>query len=274
MAGDGQILHHSGRAVRHRPDCPGPRRADRYRDPMRRVPLVLSAAALWIGCLGLTGAGVAALQGGDGSTSGTDRGGLGAPPRVLILGDSVVEMICKYAPHDLDQLRRYLQVTCDGRDVEPYRSASVGPALIREHEGDFDDHLVLALGYNDGESFAERAEAIMEMPEVQAVPHVYWLTLRDVRGKYASSNEALAELSLRYDNLTLLDWNGLSTADERPMTRSDGVHLTDEGAATMAELITGALTTAFGRDRLAAIPWLSHPAGFHAGLAGTRAMVW
>jgi hypothetical protein len=108
-----------------------------------------------------------------------------ARPKVLILGDSVVEMICKYVPAELDELRQTFDPTCDGLDVAPFRRTSDGPGLIRSHAADIGDHLVLALGYNDGPAlsqFRERARAILEMPEVKALHHVFWLTFRDVKG--------------------------------------------------------------------------------------------
>lgn len=175
--------------------------------------------------------------------------GVGAPtgaqpkPKVLLLGDSVIEMICKYAPGELDEMRENFDPTCDGLDVKPYHYIKDGPGLIRSHLNDFDDHLVLALGYNDlhnAANFAAGARAIMEMPEVKAVPHVFWLTFRNVNGNYGAFNTALRELEADFANLTLLDWHGVSVAEPRVMT-TDGIHLTNAGADAMADLINGAL---------------------------------
>jgi len=167
-----------------------------------------------------------------------------ALPTVLILGDSVVEGICKYSPGELNQLRQSFTVTCDGLDVPPfYFTGRDGPGLIRSHVSDFDDNLVLALGYNDGfntEAFRAGAEAIMQMPEVRAT-NVYWLTIRNVNGQYTGANQVLRDLDARYANLTLLDWHAWSLADPRPLTGADGVHLTEAGKDSMANLITYAL---------------------------------
>jgi hypothetical protein len=120
--------------------------------------------------------------------------------------------------------------------------------LIRSHAGDFDDHLVIELGYNDGYNaavFRQRAEAILNMPEVRAVPHVYWLTLRNTTGNYGAANQVLRDLDQRYPNLTLLDWHAVSVAEPRVMTR-DGIHLTAAGADAMADMITEALLATVG----------------------------
>jgi hypothetical protein len=197
----------------------------------------LAAAMAGLFLLGSALAGVAPA-----STPGS--GVTAARPKVLILGDSVLEMICKYLPAELDELRQSFDVTCDGLDVPPFHYTSDGPALIRNHAADFGDHLVLALGYNDGfnaTAFRQRAEAILAMPEVQAVPHLYWLTLRNVNGNYGAANQVLRDLAQQHPNLTLLDWHAVSVAEPRVMTRSDGIHLTAAGADAMADLITQAL---------------------------------
>jgi hypothetical protein len=167
-----------------------------------------------------------------------------ALPKVLLVGDSVLEGICLYSPAELDTLRRTFAVTCEGTDKPPFHFTSDGPALIRSHADDFDDHLVIALGYNDGYNaavFKSRAQAILQMPEVRATTHVFWLTLRNVNGNYGAANQVLRELDAAYPNLTLLDWHAVSVAERRIMTLSDGVHLTEAGRDAMANLITGAL---------------------------------
>ena len=99
--------------------------------------------------------------------------GAATQPKVLLLGDSVLQGICLHSPAELDTLRRTFTVTCDGKDKPPFRFTSDGPALIRSHTGDFDDHLVIELGYNDGynaAAFKSRAQAILQMPEVWPPP--------------------------------------------------------------------------------------------------------
>ena len=155
----------------------------------------------------------------------------------------MVEGICRYSPHELDPLRQTHTVTCDGLDVPPFHfTGRDGPGLIRSQVNDFDDDLVLALGYNDlsPAAFASGAEEIMQMAEVRAV-NVYWLTLRNLNGNYTIHNQVLQGLDARYANLTLLDWHSWSLADPRPMTGPDGVHLTEAGKDAMANLITYAL---------------------------------
>jgi hypothetical protein len=232
---------------------------------MQRPLRVTAAVALGLALLVAPGH-HAAAQPGDDSDG----------PKVLLLGDSVIELLCEYTPAELDELRRHYDVTCDGHDVEPYRRTGDGPGLIRAHVDAFDDHLVIALGYNDGfhPGFADQAEEIMAMPEVQAVPHVYWLTLRDVGGRYGDANDALAALERRYDNLTLLDWDSVSADDPRRMTRSDGVHLTEAGGEAMADLITDALQHGLRRELIAGRPWLSHPPGFLGHLPNARVVLW
>ena len=54
-------------------------------------------------------------------------------PHAVLVGDSVLEMICEHAPAELDGMRQLFDVTCDGRDVAPFRTTSDGYDVIRSH---------------------------------------------------------------------------------------------------------------------------------------------
>jgi hypothetical protein len=103
------------------------------------------------------------------------------------------------------------------------------------------DSLVINLGANDaGNTAAYRQKVEQILTSTAGVPHVYWLTIREVRDYYPAANQAVREVAAGYPNVTVLDWNA-ATAGSTGLTARDGLHLTGSGAAAMTDLVFGAV---------------------------------
>lgn len=132
------------------------------------------------------------------------------------------------------------------------RSTSAGVDAVRSHGPALYDALVVGLGANDSgntATFRSRVDAVMAAAGV--VPHVYWLTIREVRPYYAPANQVLRDAAARYPNLSVIDWNA-AAAGASGLTATDGLHLTSAGAQHLAELV--AATVAFGAAPVAPAP--------------------
>jgi len=125
-------------------------------------------------------------------------------------------------------------------DAAVSRSTSAGAAAIEGHRPALTDTLVVSLGANDaGNTGAYRQKVDAIFAANAWVPHVYWLTIREVRDYYPAANQAVRDVAANYPNVTVLDWHGV-TAGRSDLTSSDGLHLNGAGAAAMTELVTGA----------------------------------
>jgi lysophospholipase L1-like esterase len=126
-------------------------------------------------------------------------------------------------------------------DAAVSRSTSAGAAAIDSHWMELTDSLVINLGANDaGNTAAYRQKVEQILTSTAGVPHVYWLTIREVRDYYPAANQAVREVAAGYPNVTVLDWNA-ATAGSTGLTARDGLHLTGSGAAAMTDLVFGAV---------------------------------
>jgi len=123
------------------------------------------------------------------------------------------------------------------------RSTSAGADAVRAKGLAVSDTLVLSLGANDSgnaATFRSRVDAVMGA--AAHVPHVYWITIREVRPYYAPANQVLRDAAARHPNLTIVDWHAAS-AGRTGLTASDGLHLSPSGASELASLVAGAVMT-------------------------------
>jgi lysophospholipase L1-like esterase len=126
-------------------------------------------------------------------------------------------------------------------DAAVSRSTSAGAAAIDSHWMELTDSLVINLGANDaGNTASYRQKVEQILTSTSGVPHVYWLTIREVRDYYPAANQAVREVAAGHPNVTVLDWNA-ATAGSTGLTSSDGLHLTGSGAAAMTDLVIGAV---------------------------------
>ena len=123
------------------------------------------------------------------------------------------------------------------------RSTSAGAQAVGSHAPGLTDTLVVSLGANDAgnpSTFRARVDAVMAA--AASVPHVYWITIREVRPYYAPANQVLRDAAARFPNLTVVDWHAASAGREG-LTASDGLHLTPAGANELADLLAAAVVT-------------------------------
>ena len=137
-------------------------------------------------------------------------------------------------------------------DAQVSRSTVAALDAIEAHRGELTDSLVLSFGANDAgnpATFRSRVERVLAA--TASVPHVYWLTIREVRDYYPAANQVLREVAAAHPNVTVVDWHG-ATAGTSGLTAGDGLHLTGAGAARMADVLVGAVVN--GAAPLAAAP--------------------
>jgi len=126
-------------------------------------------------------------------------------------------------------------------DAVVSRSTSAGAAAIDSHWQELTDSLVINLGANDaGNTAAYRQKVEQILSSTAGVPHVYWITIREVRDYYPAANQALREVAAGFPNVSVLDWNA-ATAGSSGLTAGDGLHLTAAGARVMTDLVAGAV---------------------------------
>ncbi len=137
-------------------------------------------------------------------------------------------------------------------DAQVSRSTVAALDAIEAHRGELTDSLVLSFGANDAgnpATFRSRVERVLAA--TASVPHVYWLTIREVRDYYPAANQVLREVAAAHPNVTVVDWNG-ATVGSSGLTAGDGLHLTGAGAARMADVLVGAVVN--GAAPIAAAP--------------------
>jgi lysophospholipase L1-like esterase len=156
--------------------------------------------------------------------------------RVVVVGDSVI--LGAQGPMTSAFQGRGWAVTFD---AAVNRSTSAGLTAIESHRGELTDSLVVSLGANDAgntAAFRQRAQAILDA--TAGVPHVYWVTIREVRDYYAPANQVVRDLAASRPNVTVIDWHA-ATAGATDLTASDGLHLNGAGANRMAQVVTDAV---------------------------------
>jgi lysophospholipase L1-like esterase len=155
---------------------------------------------------------------------------------VVVVGDSVI--LGAQGPMTSAFQGRGWAVTFD---AAVNRSTSAGLTAIESHRGELTDSLVVSLGANDAgntAAFRQRVQAILDA--TAGVPHVYWVTIREVRDYYAPANQVVRDLAASRPNVTVIDWHA-ATAGATDLTASDGLHLNGGGANRMAQVVTDAV---------------------------------
>jgi hypothetical protein len=159
------------------------------------------------------------------------------PPEAFFVGDSVM-LGAKAA---IESAMRPWGVTVD---AVVGRSTLAGLEVVRSRRGAVHDVVVIQLGTNDGASLAPYALHVDQiMRELEGVPVVIWLTIREARRYYAGTNATLRRTLRAYPNAFVADWNAYSPASGM---YTDGLHLRPSGAAAMARLVHDAILAADG----------------------------
>lgn len=156
--------------------------------------------------------------------------------RVVVVGDSVI--LGAQGPMTAGFTDRGWAVTFD---AAVNRSTAAGLDAVEAHRAELTDSLVVNLGANDAgnpATYRQRVQAILDA--TASVPHVYWLTIREVRDYYAPANQVVRDLAASRPNVTVIDWHA-ATAGATDLTSSDGLHLNGAGAARMTQVVTDAV---------------------------------
>jgi hypothetical protein len=175
-----------------------------------------------------------------------------AGERMFLLGDSVMAGL-RFSSAAQAALSSVYDVTLDAKVCRALREPSCStkydgqpPAaltVLRANAGRVGDALVMMAGYNDG-NIGPGLDAIMAEAIAQGIPHVLWLTYRNVSGRYSGSNATLWAKTADYPTLTVVDWNAYS-AGHGDWFGGDGLHLTGSGAMGLAQFLLANLQTMF-----------------------------
>jgi hypothetical protein len=193
--------------------------------PDRIVVLLSLAMALLVGCASATAAPTAKL-------------------RVTFVGDSVSASInytaaaqralqSRYAIRlDLAVCRRLVAPSCRHEGSTP----STALQAVRTYGSGIGDVLVVNVGYNEGwQGYGRGIDQVMRAALRQGAHGVVWVTLKETRGIYATTNGAIRRAAGRWRQLVVADWNAYSAG--RPWFGSDGLHLSGAGAEAIARFL-------------------------------------
>jgi hypothetical protein len=172
---------------------------------------------------------------------GLDAADAKGPLKVTFVGDSVPASI-SYIPAAQAQLKKALAVRLDlrvcRRLVEAscsYQGSTPTTALqaVQGYGRSLGRVLIVNVGYNESaRGYRQGIDRIMRAALAQGADGVVWVTLRETRDIYHSTNVAIKTAAKRWPQLVVADWNAYSSG--KPWFGSDGLHLTATGATTLA----------------------------------------
>ena len=167
-----------------------------------------------------------------------------APLQVTLVGDSVAASIA-YVPAAQAQLRHGMRVRLDARVcrrlVQPSCSfeGSTPTTALQAVQGrgrSLGHVLIVNVGYNESaDGYGAGIDRVMRAALAQGAIGVVWVTLRETRRIYHSTNDAIETATERWPRLVVADWNAYSSG--RPWFGHDGLHLTDRGAGALASFL-------------------------------------
>jgi hypothetical protein len=165
-----------------------------------------------------------------------------AKPRVTVIGDSV-QASFQFVPRAVRRLgkgfnlrvdavvcRRLVSSSCSYNGVTPATALEV----IRSSGRSLGSVVVINVGYND-DTRGYDVNRVMRALRAAKVETVVWVTLREQRSVYTSTNRSIRLAAKRWKGLVVADWNRVSAG--RPWFGSDGLHLNAKGAMALSGLI-------------------------------------
>jgi hypothetical protein len=167
-----------------------------------------------------------------------------APVRATFVGDSVSASILYTTTAqkqlakgvkvrlDLKVCRRLVQPSC------PYQGSTPSTALqaVRSYGRSLGNVLIVKVGYNESSSgYGKGIDQVMRAALADGAHGVVWVTLRESRDIYRSTNVAIRQAAKRWPQLVVADWNAYSAG--KPWFGSDGLHLTAAGADGLATFL-------------------------------------
>jgi hypothetical protein len=163
-------------------------------------------------------------------------------PRVTVIGDSIAESFDYVAParrylgrgldlrSDTAVCRRLVAASCVFQGVQPKTALEV----VAARGGSLGPVVVVNVGYNDWAAVYD-VDRLMRALDGAGVRSVIWVTLRATTPNYAQNNARIRKATRRWKRLVVADWNAYSRG--KPWFRSDGLHLTVQGAHGLARLL-------------------------------------
>jgi hypothetical protein len=167
-----------------------------------------------------------------------------APVRATFVGDSVSASILYTTTAqkqlskgvkvrlDLKVCRRLVQPSC------PYQGSTPSTALqaVQSYGRTLGNVLIVKVGYNESSSgYGKGIDQVMRAALADGAHGVVWVTLRESRDIYRSTNVAIRQAAKRWPQLVVADWNAYSAG--KPWFGSDGLHLTVAGADGLATFL-------------------------------------
>ena len=163
---------------------------------------------------------------------------------VTFVGDSVPASIA-YVPSARRALRKGLDVRLDlkvcRRLIQPscsFNGSTPATALqaIQGYGRSLGDVLVVKVGYNEtAEGYPAGIDRVMRAALAQGAHGVVWVTLREQRDVYHSTNVAIRTAAKRWPQLQVADWNTYSAG--KPWFAGDGLHMGTAGATALAAFL-------------------------------------
>src|SRR3954447_9253825 len=184
------------------------------------------------------------------ATVGASARGATAPPKLTILGDSVLTAVeWNEAPlatlqhgfdtyMDIAVCRRIAAPSCPyegGRvptlmDVINAMGVRLGPTVLVE------------VGYNDElATFSQDVDASVQAMLHADVQHILWANFPATSDHWVDLDHVLEEVASHYGQMTIVDWSGFSRG-QGSWFQNDGIHLLYPGALGMAGLFNQAVT--------------------------------
>ena len=171
-----------------------------------------------------------------GSPSGTK-----APLRATFVGDSVsASILYTQAAQkqlaqgvnvrlDLKVCRRLVQPSCAFNGSAPTTALQAVQASGRS----LGNVLIVKVGYNESAvGYGKGIDQVMRAALATGAAGVVWVTLKETRDIYHSTNVVIKQAQKRWPQLIVADWNAHSAG--KPWFGSDGLHLSGAGASALA----------------------------------------
>ena len=166
------------------------------------------------------------------------------PLHVTFVGDSVAASIL-YSPVAQRQLKRGYTLTLDlavcRRLVAAsctYNGSTPTTALqaVQGYGRGLGEVLIVKVGYNESsQGYRQGIDRVMRAALAQGVKGVVWVTLRETRSIYHSTNVAIKTAGKRWPQLVVADWNAYSSGHS--WFGDDGLHLSTTGASALATFL-------------------------------------
>ena len=175
----------------------------------------------------------ASSGGSDAASAPETTSGVPTPPRVELVGDSLLESATNATIQAMPEA--VLRI-----DAETGRTLSGGLAALQLAVEAEPDAVIIALGTNDWAVVPEQFAAHLDEAAalLRGVPCVVWVDVQEFRPELESVNDALAAEVATMPSSYLARWSAV--AGPAALHAADGYHLSEAGQAAFAQLIATA----------------------------------